>query len=124
MCIFRSQYHTQLPFDHHTQQSTMMANMILRTVLGMGVLVELLPKTVAGEHSGVGANVAGSTLIIPTQTPVPFNQTCALDTYLFNQTDLGVYCNGKQLFETVINKALIQNITGDNRTIWGFDWTW
>lgn len=73
----------------------MMTNMIFRTILGIGALAAVMPKTVTGQPSGVGGNAAGSTLALPTQTAVPFNQSCALNTYLLNQTDLGVYCNSK-----------------------------
>lgn len=83
----------------------MMTNMILRITLGIGALAGVLAKTVNGQSSGVGGNAAGSTLALPTQTAVPFNQSCSLNTYLLNQTDLGVYCNGKQLQKHLVQEG-------------------
>ncbi|ROW11179.1 hypothetical protein VMCG_01154 [Cytospora schulzeri] len=90
----------------------MMDNMILRTILGMGALLGALPRTVTGELSVIGGNVAGSTFTIPTQTAVPFNQTCAMDTYLFNQTDLGVYCNADPISSRIDLNLCIGNSAG------------
>lgn len=71
----------------------------LLAVLGMGSLAEAQSKTVADKPSGVGVggNVAGSAVTVPTENPVPFNESCSLGTFFFNQTVLGVYCNSKQL---------------------------
>lgn len=83
-------------------------DMIFHIILTMGALVSFLPMLAVGETSGngetsgVGGNVAGSIITIPTQSPVPFNESCVLNTYLFKKTefgapDLGVYCNSKNL---------------------------
>ncbi|KUI67880.1 hypothetical protein VM1G_02726 [Cytospora mali] len=85
----------------------MMFNTISRTTLAMGALVGVLLKMAVAEPAGIGGNVAGSTITaIPSPTSVPFNQSCALNTFLFNGTSLGVYCHG------------------NNWTTWDFDWTW
>lgn len=84
----------------------MMTNTVLRTILAIGALAMGVQAQLilsqrqivlsSGQPSGVGGNVAGSPLALPTQTAAPFNKSCALNTYLLNETNLGVYCNSEK----------------------------
>lgn len=63
------------------------------TVLFFLTLAGAIPNSIAGEPTGIGGNVAGSTITIPTASPVPYNESCAVGTYVLNGSSLGIYCN-------------------------------
>lgn len=85
----------------------MMETLTLRIALLLATLAGALLQLAAGESTGtgVGGNVAGSTITIPTATPVPYNQSCAVGTHFLNGTNLGIYCNT------------------DDYSDWDYDWT-
>jgi hypothetical protein len=56
------------------------------------VAAEML-RSAGGDPTGIGANIAGSIITIPTASPVPYNESCAVGTYILNGSSLGVYCN-------------------------------
>lgn len=76
----------------------------LRVAL-LTTLAGTILSSTAAEPTGIGGNVAGSTITIPTASPVPYNESCAVGTYLLNGTNLGVYCNT------------------DDYSNWYYDWT-
>ncbi|POS72014.1 hypothetical protein DHEL01_v209596 [Diaporthe helianthi] len=71
---------------------------IMKTIT---LLLATLLSTVAGgmfqaaarEPTGIGGNIAGSTITIPTASPVPYNESCAVGTYVLNGSSIGIYCN-------------------------------
>ncbi|KAH8762535.1 hypothetical protein F5883DRAFT_116825 [Diaporthe sp. PMI_573] len=65
---------------------------------------EMLQST-AGDPAGIGGNIAGSTITIPTASPVPYNESCAVGTYVLSGSSLGIYCNT------------------DDYSNWYYDWT-
>lgn len=66
---------------------TLQITLLLTTVAGT------ILQSTAGEPTGLGGNVAGSTITIPTASPVPYNESCAVGTYALNGSSLGIYCN-------------------------------
>lgn len=62
-------------------------------------------QSTPADPTGIGGNVAGSTITIPTASPVPYNESCAVGTYLLNGSSLGIYCNT------------------DDYSNWYYDWT-
>lgn len=50
-------------------------------------------QSAVGEPTGIGGNIAGSTITIPTASPVPYNESCAVGTYVLNGSSIGIYCN-------------------------------
>lgn len=71
----------------------------------LATLVGAVLQPVAGDPTGIGGNVAGSTITIPTASPVPYNESCAVGTFALNGSSLGIYCNT------------------DDYSNWYYDWT-
>lgn len=71
----------------------MMENLTLLAALFLATLAGAVAQSAAGDPTGIGGNVAGSTITIPTAIPVPYNESCAVGTYLLNGSSLGLYCN-------------------------------
>lgn len=72
------------------------------------LVIAMLLTTVAaaaGDPTGIGGNIAGSTITIPTASPVPYNESCAVGTFVLNGSSLGIYCNT------------------DDYSNWYYDWT-
>lgn len=77
---------------------------LLVSVFLTTLAAEMLQST-AGDPAGIGGNIAGSTITIPTASPVPYNESCAVGTYVLNGSSLGIYCNT------------------DDYSNWYYDWT-
>lgn len=93
------------PFYQLPASLTMMtALQLLLAMLLTTVAAEML-QSAAGEPTGIGGNIAGSTITIPTASPVPYNESCAVGTYSLNGSSLGLYCNT------------------DDYSNWYYDWT-
>lgn len=82
-----------------------MAALALLTGLFLTALGGAVPQSAARDPTGIGGNVAGSTITIPTASPVPYNESCAVGTYALNGSSLGIYCNT------------------DDYSNWYYDWT-
>ncbi|KAG8169890.1 hypothetical protein KVR01_000635 [Diaporthe batatas] len=52
-----------------------------------------ISQSAVGEPAGIGGNIVGSTITIPTASPVPYNESCAVGTYVLNGSSIGIYCN-------------------------------
>ncbi|KAK7741190.1 hypothetical protein SLS63_000743 [Diaporthe eres] len=83
----------------------MMEALTLLAALFFATLAGAVPQSATGDPTGIGGNVAGSTITIPTASPVPYNESCAVGTYFLNGSSLGVYCNT------------------DDYSNWYYDWT-
>lgn len=77
---------------------------ILLAMLFCAAAGEMLQSAV-GEPTGIGGNIAGSIITIPTASPVPYNESCAVGTYVLNGSSIGIYCNTNDYFN------------------WYYDWT-
>lgn len=82
-----------------------MAALALLAGLFLATLAGAVPQSASGDPTGIGGNVAGSTITIPTASPVPYNESCAVGTYFLNGSSLGIYCNT------------------DDYSNWYYDWT-
>lgn len=82
----------------------MKALQLLLAMLLTTVAAEML-QSAAREPTGIGGNIAGSTITIPTASPVPYNESCVVGTYALNGSSLGIYCNT------------------DDYSNWYYDWT-
>lgn len=70
-----------------------MKTLTLLTTLFLATLAGAIPQSAAGDPTGIGGNVAGSIITIPTASPVPYNESCDVGTYFLNGSSLGLYCN-------------------------------
>lgn len=76
-----------------TANLSMMKNAtILLAMLFCAAAGEML-QSAAGEPTRIGGNIAGSIITIPTANPVPYNESCAVGTYVLNGSSIGIYCN-------------------------------
>lgn len=82
-----------------------MKTMLLHVSLFLATLAGAIFQLAAGNSTGIGGNIAGSTITIPTAKPVPYNQSCTASTYVLNGTILSLYCNT------------------DDYADWYYDWT-
>lgn len=85
----------------------MMNILTLLAALFLTTLAGAVPQPATGDPTGIGGNIAGSTIMIPTASPVPYNESCAVGTYAYvlNGSSLGIYCNT------------------DDYSNWDYDWT-
>ncbi|KAJ0107920.1 hypothetical protein J7T55_007132 [Diaporthe amygdali] len=82
-----------------------MKTMLLHVALFLTTLAGAIFQLAGGKSTGIGGNIAGSTITIPTAKPVPYNQSCTASTYVLNGTILSLYCNT------------------DDYANWYYDWT-
>lgn len=83
----------------------MMKNLTLLAGPFLATLAAATLQSAAADPTGIGANVAGSIITIPTASPVPYNESCAVGTFALNGSSLGIYCNT------------------DDYSNWYYDWT-
>lgn len=88
-----------------TVLSLTMKSLTLLAALSLATLAGAIPQPAAEDPTGIGGNIAGSTITIPTASPVPYNESCAVGTYVLNGSSLGIYCNT------------------DDYSNWYYDWT-
>lgn len=70
-----------------------MKTLTVLAALFLATLAGAIPQSAAGDPTGIGGNVAGSVITIPTASPVPYNESCDVGTYFLNGSSLGLYCN-------------------------------